>query len=203
MFSIDLIPLGYRWLYEKAGVLHRDISLYNLMFYRERNNLELEVCGVLNDYDLATVVGVNESPSSMQRTGTRPYMAYELLDKNPPRHSYRHDLESLFYVLLILTSHFEDGEEIPNPPLKQWFQLNSSDLASKKEALLARSRTSLPKPTPPYERFMYWLIPMARAFSRGMYWQEDDKADPNDETLGGNVTFDKMDAIFKIQVEGG
>jgi hypothetical protein len=130
-------------------------------------------------------------------------MAYELLNKNPPCHSCRHDLESLFYVILILTSHSEDGDEIPNPPLKHWFRLNSSGLASKKAELIACYRTLLPKPTPPYEHFTKWLIPMAQTFSNGMHWRQDDKADPNDETVGGNVTFHKMDAIFKIQVEGG
>ncbi len=61
------------------------------------------ICGVLNDFDLSSFRD-STSPSSKQRTGTRPFMAREFHEnpQAPPVHLYRHDLESLFYVMFIL-----------------------------------------------------------------------------------------------------
>ena len=93
-----------------------------------------EICGVLNDFDLATIKG--DSPaSSKQRTGTKPYMAIQLLREKKGD-------ESLFYVILILTSSFkfEDGKEISDPPLQEWFSLDSTALTSR---ISSQTTTSL------------------------------------------------------------
>ena len=42
------------------------------------------------------------------------------LSGEPTEHLYRHDLESLFYVLVWITSRFNDGKDIPDPPLQVW-----------------------------------------------------------------------------------
>ncbi|OCH84813.1 hypothetical protein OBBRIDRAFT_375200 [Obba rivulosa] len=42
---------GHRWAWEAAGVLHRDVSIYNVMFYRDTETGK--VIGVLCDWDLA------------------------------------------------------------------------------------------------------------------------------------------------------
>ena len=125
-----------------------------------------EICGVLNDFDLATIKG-DSSPSSKQRTGTKPYMAIQLLREekgDPVVHSYHHDLESLFYVILILTSSFEDGKEISDPPLQKWFSLDSTTLAKFKSDLIANR--DLPDLTPPYAGFIRWIEPICAAFAR-------------------------------------
>jgi hypothetical protein len=167
---------------------------YDLMCHHKS-----EVYGVLNDYDLATIVG-DVSPLSKQRTGTKPYMAYQLLAaaENPPVHCYRHDLESLFYVILVLTSHFENGKEIPNPPLAEWFRLDSRTLASKKGELITIATIPLPDLTSPYTGFGKWLKRMRRAFTDGMYNMHREQCD--EETLGGAVTFEAMAEIFDIDV---
>ncbi|KAF8274785.1 hypothetical protein EI94DRAFT_1713047, partial [Lactarius quietus] len=105
----------YRWLYDVPKILHRDISLNNLMLRKEGGN----VYAVLNDLDLAVNVDV-QRPSSKHRTGTKPFMAIDLLRGDPTAHMYRHDLESLFYVLVWITTRFHNGKEIANPPLQDW-----------------------------------------------------------------------------------
>ena len=69
-----------------------------------------EVCGVLTDYDLSSWTAsltLDYSKTSQQRTGTPPFMAYGLLDGRDALHLYRHDVESLFYIMLILATHYE------------------------------------------------------------------------------------------------
>ncbi|KAF8900375.1 hypothetical protein CPB85DRAFT_1565245 [Mucidula mucida] len=89
----------HRWIYDHARILHRDISQGNIMWHMRRGR----ICGVLNDFDLSSFRD-STSPSSKQRTGTRPFMAREFHTnpEAPPAHLYRHDLESLFYVLFVL-----------------------------------------------------------------------------------------------------
>jgi hypothetical protein len=44
------------------------------------------------------------------RTGTKPFMAaIDLLGKPTDMHRYRHDLESLFYVIVYVTSRYDRG----------------------------------------------------------------------------------------------
>ncbi|KAJ7693924.1 hypothetical protein B0H17DRAFT_1058733 [Mycena rosella] len=81
----------YRWLYEEARVMHRDISLGNLMF-RIKDN---QVVGVLSEYGLSLRLDTFPAPTSKQRIGTMPFMAADLLVLEPPPHLYRYDLESL------------------------------------------------------------------------------------------------------------
>jgi hypothetical protein len=76
-----------------------------------------KVYGVLNDMDLAITVGVT-SASSKQRTGTKPFMGIDYLRPDPPVHMYRHYLESMFNVLVLITSRFHNGEEITEPSLQ-------------------------------------------------------------------------------------
>ncbi|KAK0237059.1 hypothetical protein EDD85DRAFT_1023789 [Armillaria nabsnona] len=102
----DILQI-HKWLYDHPRILHRDISTSNIMWRRTVNG---HVRGVLNDFDLSSFRD-DTSPASVECTGTLPYMAYELLDDdengNPPKHLYRHDLESIFYVILLLCCRCE------------------------------------------------------------------------------------------------
>ena len=114
------------WVAETADVLHADISVNNIMFYRE----DSRVLGVLMDWDHALArdpVEVAkydlEVPSSddafmkwiyqYQRVRywyTRPYVDIERqssdTDEMPP-HRYEHDLEAFFWVLMDFLQHIE------------------------------------------------------------------------------------------------
>jgi hypothetical protein len=117
---------AYRWLCEKAEVVHPDISLNNIMHRKEDG----EIYGVLSDYDLPLFFfkkKPREGPVSKQRMGTRPYMAIDLLQPFPTKHLYRHDLEWLFYVIVVLTSRYYAGKEIANSPLQAWFNLGPTE----------------------------------------------------------------------------
>ncbi|PBK80655.1 hypothetical protein ARMGADRAFT_882799, partial [Armillaria gallica] len=83
-------------------ILHQDISTNNIMW---RRTVSSHPRGVLNDSDLSSF-REDTGTSSVQCTGTLPYMAYEFFDDDenghPRKHLYRHDLESIFYVILLL-----------------------------------------------------------------------------------------------------
>ncbi|KAF8268028.1 hypothetical protein EI94DRAFT_1429895, partial [Lactarius quietus] len=134
----SLFP-GYQWLHDVPEILHRDISLNNLMLRKEGNN----VYAVLNDLDLAVHVDA-QGQSSKHCTGTKPFMVIAFLCHDPTIHLYRHDLKSLFYVLVWITTRYHNGKEIANPPLQEWAVNDHRELRKTKTVFLIES---LPKLT--------------------------------------------------------
>ena len=86
---------AHRSLYTAGKILHRDISENNIIITnpKETNGFS----GMLIDEDLAKEIGSGPSGARHQ-TGTMEFMAIEVLLR--VSHTYRHDLESFFYVLL-------------------------------------------------------------------------------------------------------
>ena len=208
------VVLVHRWLYERVGILHRDLSLSNIMY----RTIKGKVHGVLTDYDIASwtrsLTG-DHIKSLQQRVGTPPFMAIGLLDGSDALHLYRHDVESLFYVMVILTTHYEvrghrKGEtggmrmRQGELPFEEWFDEPSyNELALfKKVFLLKRGCLEL---SPTFEDFRGWLMKLRKSFNRGFWanqgqWEEDmeepcDKDTPtpfDDETLGGHVHYSAL-----------
>jgi serine/threonine protein kinase len=134
--QLIILILGYRWLFEVPKILHQDISLNNLMLRKEGD----KIYAVLNDFDLAVSADVKITLSK-QRTGTKPFMAIDLLQPDPPVHMYRHDLKSLFYVLVWTTSCFHNRDEIALPPLQELAD-NDGVTVTKKKLFCYDVRTS-------------------------------------------------------------
>ncbi|KAJ7221120.1 hypothetical protein C8J57DRAFT_1482502 [Mycena rebaudengoi] len=183
----------YRWLYEKAGIMHRDISLNNLM-YRKING---KIYGVLNDFDLSVLLNNEPRSTSNQRTGTEPYMALDLLvTGRPPRHLYRFDLESLFYIIAYVVGQYHNGKKIDNPPFDAWDHLPTTALRAEKWRFLSER---LPLPTQNFLSFSNLNVALRRIFQTGYsareYAKEEDRSFDN-TTLDGNVDFDKFQAIL-------
>lgn len=96
----------------QVGVFHRDISFENIMVRR----CDGVVYGVLNDFDLALDLRQTSEELAQQGrtqiTGTRLFMARELLQpKFQVPHSGRHDMESLFWVVIWFIYRYQDGQE--------------------------------------------------------------------------------------------
>lgn len=86
---------AHQSLYTIGNILHRDISSNNIIITRPEDADGFK--GVLIDLDLAKEI--DSSPSGARhQTGTMQFMAVEVLRKTD--HTYRHDLESFFYVLI-------------------------------------------------------------------------------------------------------
>ena len=200
------LDAGHRWLFEHAGILHRDISLDNLMLRREGHT----VYGVLSDMDLAVSVGVT-NPSSKQRTGTKPFMAIDLLRPDPPVHMYRHDLESMFYVLVWITSLFNNGKELIEPPLQEWADLGGMALIKEKNSFIM---SEPPPPTSEFDALGRWVVSLQTTIRDGFSARTKYRSELaiakrskamhspifEEETLGGFVTFDMFQAILDTKL---
>ncbi|KAJ3889009.1 protein kinase [Lentinula edodes] len=147
----------HQWLYERVGILHRDLSSGNIM-YRRKNG---KVYGVLNDFDLSSRVrDMDKGPTSKQRTGTRPFMSLDLLNPDwEGGHLYRHDLESLFYIMLCLACRYEaPGVPSPDPrPYSEWFSGTDAEVLSNKSKFLLNALSKGLPVQPYFSSFKQWL----------------------------------------------
>ena len=219
----------HRWLYLEAGILHRDFSLNNIMCRivekkSKKGVRERKVYGVLTDFDLASLKEALDNDyekTSQQRTGTPPFMAKGLLDETEPLHLYRHDLESLFYIMLILATHYEiqpptkrehgglrSRRGFKELPYQEWFNTESYEtLASLKRTFFASLRHL--NLSPAFEDFRPWLGEIRLSFRRGIRAKEiheeelailsqdgesedEDTPEYDDETLGGHVHYSAL-----------
>ena len=143
-----MLVLGHRYLW-KGGIEHNDISVGNLMYDKANN-----CTGVLNDFDLAHVRG-HDRPSGMERTGTMPFMALDLLTKDAwagkVERLYRHDCESFAWVLLWICSRYDNGAEIKNPPFNEFITSDFMQCYAMKHS--CGNTIGTIKPTASYERF--------------------------------------------------
>ena len=112
--------------------MHRDISQSNIVITNPDENGGFS--GMLIDLELGTTVeeGRNSRTGSQHMTGTLKYMAIEVVqtgfqpcgkDQLNLDHTYRHDLESFFYVLLAtcISCGWEESEKPKNDPLRDWY----------------------------------------------------------------------------------
>ena len=184
--------LVHRWLYDHVGILHGDLSLNNIMCRIVKVNragvTEKKVYGVLTDYDLSlwtASLTPDYAKTLQQRTGTPPFMAHELLNRIDTLHLYRHDVESLFYIILILATHYEiqapkKGENggvrvrqgLKKLPYQEWFDEPSYKAlaAFKNHFLWGFDDLDL---SPAFEDFGSWLNALHLSFSQGIYSKLD------------------------------
>lgn len=174
----------------QAGILHRDISFENIMVRRCNDRVH----GVLNDFDLALDLLTLDGDSTQGRaqiTGTRLFMATELLESDAHRktvHSGRHDMESLFWVVIWFICRYEGGKERePGPEgsklLDDW--LSDPDLKAKKSNFLHTSGREVAMGLPQVWRdaWLDWIGPLCkyyRDFERG---RNDLLAEVNDAAM--------------------
>lgn len=187
-------------------VLHRDLSENNVMVLPLPDG---KAKGVLNDWDMAKLVQdrTNEVLASAYGTGTPPFMATDLLqaewmktsqDKLPP-HWFRHDLESLFYILVWAAIHYDinlgtrDSED--HPFLTTWTEGDARNHEAKVAFLtggVVQEKRLLGAIKPEFEQVAKeWIIPLRKLFKKAIFLgTEAEKEDDYDtSTYGGELTF--------------
>ena len=188
--------------------------MYRVTEEEEGGITERKVYGVLTDYDLSSwteTLNHGYTRTSQQRTGTPPFMAHELLKGTSSFHLYRHDIESLFYVMLLTSARhtIPDGVEEPRVvmrrsrglPYQKWFNQQDYDtLGSLKGAFLGDMKPL--ELSPVFGDFLPWLTDLRYRFSAGFKLKPTpiDPALPkwltvptgvefDDETLGGHINY--------------
>ncbi|EPQ50647.1 hypothetical protein GLOTRDRAFT_133758 [Gloeophyllum trabeum ATCC 11539] len=103
--SRELVKVIYECIYahaeayEEAHILHRDVSVGNILILRTTKDGKVHTSGLLNDWDLAKDVNVKEARQS-DRTGTWQFMSARLLRHPSKIHEVHDDIESFLHVLL-------------------------------------------------------------------------------------------------------
>lgn len=166
---------GHKALYE-AGILHRDISLNNLMINVDRSNPSS--LGFLIDLDLATKISRETASGAAGRTGTRAFMSIGVLLGDS--HSFMDDLESFFWVLYWICVHFESSKTSrPVDKFEKWnYEKSLEELASYKYGVIGEDLfdrtlesycTDYYRPLIPCLRNLWKII-----FPGGRTWKKED-----------------------------
>ncbi|KAI9430286.1 hypothetical protein H4582DRAFT_2087211 [Lactarius indigo] len=102
--------IAHRDAYNKCRILHRDISPNNILL-TECSNFE---GGMLIDWDLCKMVDPDDPSAGGARqstcTGTWQFMAADLIGNPKINQTFIHDIESAFFVLLWMATHYVQAE---------------------------------------------------------------------------------------------
>ncbi|KAI8947232.1 hypothetical protein F4801DRAFT_605651 [Xylaria longipes] len=128
---------AHQSLYMDGNILHRDISANNTIITNSDTADGFK--GMLIDLDLAKLL-YNSPTEVRQQTSTMQFIAIEVLRRKI--HTYRHDLESFFYVLLWMCARtswtkaeFKGGKNdgpVKASKLEKWVKGNFEDIADNK-----------------------------------------------------------------------
>ncbi|KAF7951951.1 hypothetical protein EAE96_007248 [Botrytis aclada] len=111
---------SHRSLLKDGKILHQDISENNIII--TELSAEGDPKGRLIDLDLAKELD-NMPSGARHRTGTMQFIAIEVLEGNG--HTYRHDLESFFYVFLWMCVRY-GYEDTDRPKLNKLIRLKTN-----------------------------------------------------------------------------
>ena len=145
---------------------------------------EQKVYGVLTDYDLSSWkrdLNNDHTMTSQQWTGTPPYMAQELLQGTSTTHLYRHDVESLFYIMLLIAARYTivptKGGRGPQAkiqvvmregtlPYQKWFSAQDYEALGRSKEIFILHMPGIELP-PAFEDFHPWLEEIRSDFLEG------------------------------------
>ncbi|KAJ3964119.1 hypothetical protein EV361DRAFT_812579 [Lentinula raphanica] len=206
----------HHWVWQHPKILHHDISQGNIMV-RVKDGRKY---GVLPDWDLASWAD-DLRTTSRYRTGTRPSMAHEQqAHRWEGPHQYRHDVEALFYVMVLFTFLYsKPGKAVSKPVDEQfhyekWHQFDDGTLYSKKCMIMALNSPWEPPVTPFFIHFSDWLYDIKGCFcwgfnEQGIVMQTKRDAERcgiqsrmqnvlsyKDDELGGHITYKTMVQIM-------
>ncbi|KAL7794328.1 serine/threonine-protein kinase Sgk2 [Trichoderma ceciliae] len=155
----------------KAGILHRDISINNLMMDEDKDK------AFLIDLDLAIRVPRIDATGAEGKTGTRAFMAIGALLGD--EHSFMHDLESFFWVLFWICIHYDGpGRDVGSTEFDSWNYEKDSRLVQLKVGTIGDESIFLKIMGNSFTAFYKPLIPLMnrvrkRIFPNGETWKKE------------------------------
>ena len=186
----DIIK-GLRSLYQDGRILHQDVSKGNLMITDVRE--EGDPRGFLIDLEAAKLL---DDPNAKDEiTGTKLFMSIGVLKARP--HTYRHDLESLFYCLLWIASTYRREGLPKDSPFYRWVlgsfdecaQNKSNDMGeSKFESIISEFASEFKN-----------LAPLARGIRKILFPNQDESLFKGSDTEAesADALYDQIIAAFE------
>jgi hypothetical protein len=162
---------GHESLRRKAGLLHGDISMGNLMVGQDNRAFLINV-------DLAIKEQRVGASGAKGKTGTRAFMAIGALLGE--QHSFLHDLESFFWVLFWICIHCDGpGEGTVVAQFDRWNYADTEDLAEQKKGRISDARDFIKATkqnfTPYYKPMVPWVNKLRKVvFPAGERWKRED-----------------------------
>ena len=182
--------LAHHQLYERAGILHHDISVNNLMVDANDHSV-----GILIDLDLAVRLKDGERRLTFEPVpaGTLAFRAIDVLDQGEFAHElhYRYDLESFFYTLVWILTYYPHSFSTPVCDWSEWYNMHPLAVANSKAGMFFRASAIMPD-GPLKES---WLLKLANLFVKGQNLLAGDE-DTDKETMGGYLTYQKFMAVL-------
>ncbi|KAF3762441.1 hypothetical protein M406DRAFT_263277 [Cryphonectria parasitica EP155] len=156
---------GHESLY-KAGILHRDISINNLMINEDRSNPSWP--SFLIDLDLAIREPRGNASGAKGKTGTRAFMAIGALLGE--QHSFMHDLESFFWVLFWICIHYgAEGQLVGAVGFDDWNYDHDDRLVASKKGLIDDEEDFLQQAGKNFSSYYQPLIPWVNRLRRKVF----------------------------------
>ncbi|KAL7800297.1 serine/threonine-protein kinase Sgk2 [Trichoderma ceciliae] len=156
---------GHESLYN-AGILHRDISIGNLLINEDKGDDSYPA--FLIDLDLAIRVQRERTSGTKGKTGTRAFMAIGALLGE--QHSFMHDLESFFWVLFWICIHYNGpGRDIGPTKLKSWNYEDDRNLACLKLGTVGDESMFLDMMGEHFSAFYQPLIPCVNGLRKKVF----------------------------------
>ncbi|KAL7894830.1 serine/threonine-protein kinase Sgk2 [Trichoderma sp. SZMC 28014] len=167
---------GHESLRRQAGLLHRDISINNVVIDKDG---PADRKGFLIDLDLAIEEQRIEGSGAKGKTGTRAFMAIGVLI-GQQQHSFMHDLESFFWVLFWICIHHDGTDKARVTDFDEWNFMKDHNLAGVKMLTIYNSKLFCSKAEASFTPFYAPLIPLmdelrAVVFPNGQPWTEPDE----------------------------
>ncbi|ELR04271.1 hypothetical protein GMDG_06671 [Pseudogymnoascus destructans 20631-21] len=169
---------GYESLHGRASMLQRDVSIGNLMMNEDVDNPSW--ASFLIDLDLAIRSEREEPSGARSMTGTRAFMAIGVLLGE--KHSFMHDLESFFWVLLWICIHYNGPAEKPTVVHRfdKWNFSETEELAESKKGAVVHEgdfkRMIEENIRPYYKSLQPWLNRLRKVvFPNGGRWEKEDR----------------------------
>lgn len=153
--------------------------------------------GIVIDWDLASPID-EATDSLLARTGTGPFMAMDLLSPTYLLgHLYRHDLESMFYILIWAMAHYElgpdHGRRATCGPLLKWEDVENAAQYKNSFFTVMETRDAVFECILPAFQSLAdkWFMPLWEMFADAIYNRNRKRKD-----LSESITFEAyMEAI--------
>ncbi|KAF5378376.1 hypothetical protein D9757_010863 [Collybiopsis confluens] len=173
----------HRWLYTYARIRYHNLDSANIALRCDGDKNTHMVSWVTRTWRLLYRSRIIDQPSSEWRTGSRPFVAYDLL-------------EGTWSKALITPGKMLDHDKLN---FKSWISrsIDKEELAREKGNFLALDSDTYPFPIQPFfERFRPWLDAIRECFRFGYAKRSWAANEEEQQTLFGHVTYEKMDNIM-------